>query len=193
MATSPNSPTSARPKRFALELPIEFRPQNDDRWWPGTTENISANGVLFTAKKRVPPSTPIEVLLPLPPALAGDSAVRLLCLGQVVRSEEPASASGEAQVAATFVDFRLANGKAGPSGEFRQAQILAAKSELGALAHRLNTLLCIIMGNSELLLLDPGNEAKVRNLSLQTRHATEEAATVVTSLAALLRSSRDTG
>ncbi len=187
MAPSPNSPTPARPKRFALELPIEYRPQNDDRWWPGKTENISANGVLFTAKKGVPPATPIEVLMQLPPELTGDSAVRLLCLGHVVRSEESPTASGEAQMAATFVDFRLANGKAGPSGELRQAQLVAARGEIATLAHRLNTLLCIIMGNAELLLLDPKDEAKVRSLSLQTRHATEEAAAIVGSLATMLR------
>ncbi len=192
MAPSPNSPTPARPKRFALELPIEFRPQHDDRWWPGKTENISANGVLFTAKKAIPPLTPIEVLLDLPVSLAGDSGVRLLCLGHVVRSKEQ-NGSGKAQVAATFFDYRLADGKAGPSGELRQAQLVATQGNVAALAHRLNTLLCIIMGNAELLLLEPGNAEHVRSFSLQTRHASEEAATIVTSLVTLLRRKSDTG
>ncbi len=189
MPTSPKSPEILRPKRFDLELPIEFRPQNDDRWWPGRTENISANGVLFRARKGVPPLTPIEITMQLPPALTGDSTVRLLCSGHVVRSDEPPMLLGEAKVAATFFDYRLTNGKAGPAGELRQAQLLATREDAAKLAHRLNTLLCVLMGNAELLLLEPGNESKVRTFCLQTRQATEEAASIVGSLVAMLRSS----
>ncbi len=188
MGTSPNPPAPARPKRFALELPIEFRAQDEDRWWPGTTKNISANGVLFSAHKHVPPQTAIEITLQLPAALTGDSVVRLLCLGHVVRSVEPRSRTDETQVAATFVDYRLANGKAGALPELRQAQLLASRGDIARLAHRINSLLSIIMGDAELILMDPSNETKVRLCCVRTRQATQEAATLVSSLVTILAS-----
>ena len=55
MATSPNVPAATSPKRFALEIPIEFRSQHDHHWWPGKTKNISANGVLFSAGRELLP------------------------------------------------------------------------------------------------------------------------------------------
>ncbi len=193
MNSSPESRTSMSPKRFALELPIEFRPQHDFRWWPGKTENISANGILFSTHKRLLPLTPIEIALQLPAALTGDSPVRVLCLGYVVRTIEPQLPSDEVQLAATFVDYRLVSSDAGPSGELRRAQLLASRGDVATLAHRLNTMLSVIMGNAELLLLDAGNEARVRAFCLQTRQVTHEAATLLGSLVTVLRSSSATG
>ncbi len=194
MATSPNVPAPKSPKRFALELPIEFRSQHDDYWSPGKTRNISANGVLFCTGRRLLPLTPIEIKVQLPPELTGDSTVSLLCLGHVVRTvEQPEDSSEEVQAAATFFDYRLAEGKAGLSAELRQAQLLATRGHVATLARRLNTLLCIIMGNTELALLDPGIQTRLRSLCVQSQQATKEAASVLAALVSMVRSASETG
>ncbi len=186
MATSPKPPVG-RPKRFDIELPVEFRPHDSDRWWQAKTENISANGVLFRAKKQLPPLTPVDVKLQLPSSLTGEGTVRLLCSGYVVRSEGPDAASGESKIAATIQEYQLANGKPGPAADLRQAQFLAMRGDVAKLVHRLNTLLFIVIGHTELVLIDPGNEDNVRSFALKTQQAAEEAAGVVRSLAKMLK------
>jgi signal transduction histidine kinase len=187
MASSPSSPSGLRPKRFALELPLEFRAQDSDRWSQAKTENISANGILFRARKFLPPLTPVDLKLQLPAALTGEGVVRLLCSGYVVRSVEPRLPFEKAQVAATFLHAQLANGKLGLAADLRQAQLLAVRGELAKLTHRINTLLFIILGNAELMLLEPGEESKVRSYALQTRQAAEEASAVFRSLLKTLK------
>ncbi len=187
MASSPSLPAGSRPKRFALEIPLEFRPEGSDRWWPAKTENISANGILFRGGKAVPPLTPVDIVLQLPPALTGEGVVRLLCSGYVVRSDEPQPPSEEVHVAATFLHAQLANGKPGPVADLRQAQLRAMRGEVGKLTHRLNTLLFIVLGNTELMLTGPMDEAKLRNFTSQIRQAAEEATTLVRSLANMLK------
>ncbi len=149
--------------------------------------------MLFSTDRRLRPLTPIEIKVQLPQALTGDGSVSLLCLGHVVRTMDPLEASEEIQTAATFFDYRLAEGKAGISAELRQAQLLATRGNVATLARRLNTLLCIIMGNSELLLLEPGNLAKVRSFCLQSQKATQEAATILGSLVSMVQSASEAG
>ncbi|MGI9102857.1 MAG: PilZ domain-containing protein [Terriglobales bacterium] len=185
MATPPKPPL--RPKRFALELPLEFRRYDSDRWWAGRSEDISANGLLFRSRNPVPPLTPLDVKLELPSSLAGDATVRLLCSGYVVRTMAPETPSDEARIAATFFDFHLSNGKGGPMSELRQAQRLAMQSEVARLFHRLNTLLFLIQGNAELVSLEPGNELKVRELTTRVLHAAEDASATVRTLAEALK------
>ena len=187
MASSPIPPGALRPKRFTVEVPLEYRPQDSDRWLQAKTQNISANGVLFRARKSVPPLTPVDLKMQLPASLTGQGVVRLLCSGYVVRSVEPQLPFQEAQVAATFLHAQLVNGKPGLVADLRQAQLLAVRDEVGKLAHRLNTLLFIILGNTELMLLEPGDEAKVRNFALQTRQAADEATALVRALAKALK------
>ncbi len=166
---------------------MDFRVHNGEQWWRATTVNVSANGVLFRARKRLPPQTPVEVKMQLPTALTGDAAVRLLCSGYVVRATEPKLPFGRTEIAATFLDYQVANGKSGPVAEWRQAQMLALRGEVGRLVHRLNNLLSIMLGSADLVLLDTGDEARVRSFALQTRQAAEEAAQVVRALADTLK------
>lgn len=184
MASLPKSPAGPRPKRFALEIPLEFRAPESDRWSSGKTHDISANGVLFHTAHDLPPQMPLDVKFQLPASLTGEGTVRLHCSGYVVRSTAPAAPSDEAQVAVTFLDCHVANGKPGPVAELRQARNLAMKREIGTLFHRMNTLLFIIMGNAELLsgrVNDPG----VQELGSRTMQAAEEASGIVRSLAAV--------
>ena len=182
MPMTPNP--SARPKRFPLEIPAEFRTHDGDRWWTATTENISANGALIRTRKRLAPHTPIDVKLQLPSSITGDDmVVQLLCSGYVVRSEEPRLPFEDGRLAATFLHYQLANGKSGPSAALRLAQQLAMRGDVAKLVHRLNSLLFVILGNAELLLADRGIPPKIRNSATQTQQAAEEAAGLVRLLA----------
>ncbi len=185
MATPPNSPHALRPKRFALELPVEFRSHESEKWWQGTTENISANGVLFRTRETVLPLTPLDLIFELPDSVTGDGRIQLLCTGYVVRCVEPSPPAGHAEVAATFHTYRLAHRKAGPSTMSADWQDSPELPNIGKLFHRLNTLLFMISGGSELLVLDAGNESKVQYLAAQMHKAAEEAAGLIRSLARL--------
>ena len=172
-----------QPKRFDLELPIEFRLHDSDRWWQAKTENISANGILFRTHRRVPPLTPVDVKLQLPPSITGEGTVRLLCSGFVVRSVEPQLPSDEARIAATFLIYKLAKGDSVPAAALQPAQPPEKRGDAATLLHRLNSLLFIIQGMSELVSLDPSNESMVRSMALRTQQAVSEAATVARFLA----------
>ncbi len=185
MATPPNSPHALRPKRFALELPVEFRSHDSEQWWQGTTENISANGALFRSRKGVPPLTPLDLKFELPHSVTGERRVQLLCSGYVVRSVEPSPPADHSEMAATFHTYQLADGESGRTTLAADWQVSPKTSDIGKLIHRLNTLLFVISGGSELLGLDAGDESKVRNMALQMHKAAEEAASLIRSLARL--------
>jgi hypothetical protein len=76
--------------RFPLRLPVLILSEN--REFAGTTENISANGVLFRLKEHLPVNTPVEFLLEISAGeLFGDSTAAVHCLGRVVRSYQERS------------------------------------------------------------------------------------------------------
>jgi hypothetical protein len=180
MTTPPNSPSESRPKRFEMELPIEFRPHDSNHWWQAKTEDISANGILFRTRERVPPRTPVDVKLQLPASLTGERAVRLLCSGFIVRSVEPQLPSGETRIAATFVTYKLANGEPGPIA------LPETRRDVANVVHRLNGLLFIIQGKAELLSLNPSEEPGIRSVALQIQQAAKDTATLVRFLAKML-------
>lgn len=76
--------------RFPLRLPVLILSGN--REFSGTTENISASGVLFRLKERLPVNAPVEFLLEISAGeLFGDNTAAVHCLGRVVRSYEERS------------------------------------------------------------------------------------------------------
>lgn len=71
--------------RFPLRLPVVILSEN--RQISGTTENISASGVLFRLKESLPVNASVEFLLEISAGkLFGDSTAAVHCLGRVVRS-----------------------------------------------------------------------------------------------------------
>jgi hypothetical protein len=183
MATTPNPSPTCAPKRFALQLPLEFRPHGSDQWWQAETDNISINGALFHTSKQVPPHTPLDVKLQLPNSLTGLDTLQLLCSGYAVRWVEPRPPCENGQLAATFLTYKLSDTKTAASADLGGARSLPALHDVAKLVHRLNTLLFVILGRAELLSLDPGDESKVRDVSNQIRRSAEEAAGVVRSMA----------
>jgi PilZ domain len=71
--------------RFPLHLPVRILSEN--RELAGTTENISASGVLFRLQENLSLDVQVEFLLEIPAGnLCGNSTAAVHCLGRVVRS-----------------------------------------------------------------------------------------------------------
>jgi hypothetical protein len=78
-------------QRFDLKLPIELvRAGSDALPLVGETRNMSSCGVLFTSEKGLPEGAPIEYLVTLSNGME-EPALRLRCMGKVVRSEPRAT------------------------------------------------------------------------------------------------------
>jgi hypothetical protein len=92
-------------QRFDLRLPFELvRSGSQTLKKSGQTKNVSSGGVLFTAEAEVAVGQPIEFMITLPTSGDG-SAVRLRCVGKVVRMEKDPSA--DPSVAATLERFEF--------------------------------------------------------------------------------------
>ena len=74
-------------QRFDLRLPVELvRGGSRSLSDVGETRNLSSVGVLFQSDARINVGDPVEYLITLPTAPQnGDPAVRIHCLGKVVR------------------------------------------------------------------------------------------------------------
>jgi hypothetical protein len=72
-------------QRFDLRLPIELMRLGAGTKVAGETRNVSSSGVLFTAGHDVAVGEPIEYVITLPTAPGTRTAVRLRCMGTVVR------------------------------------------------------------------------------------------------------------
>ena len=83
MHTSPNA--SLRAKRFPIRTSVRYRELDAARWHNGRTENLSCSGALIAGRHRLAPSTPVEVILPLPSEIIGKAQVHVLCSGRVAR------------------------------------------------------------------------------------------------------------
>ena len=97
-------------KRFDLKLPVEvvrrsFQPVSST----GTTKNLSAGGVLFSATILIEVGEPIEYIITFPTHPINGGTVSLRCLGKVLRlepngSDEP---NGAVLVAATLERYEF--------------------------------------------------------------------------------------
>jgi PilZ domain len=96
-------------RRFELHLPFELiRTGSRPTRKSGQTRNMSSGGVLFTSDAEVRVGEPIEYVITLPRGSDG-RAVRLRCVGKVVRYDPDRKASPEEErppaVAATLERF----------------------------------------------------------------------------------------
>ena len=96
-----------RATRFALKLPVRYRPVVDARWLEGLTENISRSGVLFRAEELVDLDTPIEFRVELPADAADGAQSEVLCSGRIVRSVGPRDLDTRPALAATIADYHF--------------------------------------------------------------------------------------
>jgi hypothetical protein len=116
--TSQQNPRRAR--RFALHLPVYFRPPQSPTWLEGTTENISYTGVLFRSPSPFVPETLLELRLQLPVGTKHESrASEIRCKGEVVRVEHrnaPETATALGVAIRDYHIVRRAMLKDGPVG-----------------------------------------------------------------------------
>jgi hypothetical protein len=79
--------------RFPLELPVSLRSCGQEA--QATTQNISANGVLFQVDADMPVGSRVEFTISVPADVVGsDNDVRLDCRGRVVRNYETGDRRG---------------------------------------------------------------------------------------------------
>ena len=85
--------------RFPLHLDIVLKAEN--RQYQAVTEDVSANGVLFTAEELPEIGTNVEFELKMPAAVMGGvDDVLLRCTGRIVRHQQ----SGGRRMAAAVID-----------------------------------------------------------------------------------------
>ena len=97
-AKSPYTDVQGAP-RFPLELPVSLISGGQESL--ATTQNISANGVLFQVDAEMPVGSRVEFTISVPADVVGsDNDVRLDCRGRVVRNYE----SGERRGVGVVID-----------------------------------------------------------------------------------------
>ena len=84
-----------------MRFPMLYRQAGLEEWTSGTTENISASGVLFVGARDLVPATPVEMTVMLPAEVTGTAAVEVICSGHVVRRAPEVRADG-VELAATI-------------------------------------------------------------------------------------------
>jgi hypothetical protein len=99
---------SARARRFAFDLPLQYRALGEKRWHEGRTENISRSGVLFRTEDVLDLDTEVEMTFVLP---AIPAAPAIVCRGRVVRTVLPGGDGRQPQLAATISRYRFLRGK----------------------------------------------------------------------------------
>ena len=97
-------------RRFQLQLPVSITRSGSERIsLSGQTQNISSNGVLFTAGREPDLGGPIEYVIAL--THAGAQSVSLRCIGKVVRAEPVVGGesltSPDFQIAATLERYEF--------------------------------------------------------------------------------------
>jgi len=89
--------------RFPLHLEIVL--STEDREYKAVTEDVSANGICFTADELPPIDSQVQFRMTMPAAMMGGSEdVTLHCVGRIVRHERTA---GKNMAAAVIDDYSL--------------------------------------------------------------------------------------
>ena len=96
-------PIAPHPVRTAVRFPIRLALtiQTAMGTFPAFTENVSANGLLFSCEYQPPLNSRIEFTMAMPAAIMGaDTDVTVHCVGRIVRHE----VDGKVKKAAAVID-----------------------------------------------------------------------------------------
>lgn len=89
--------------RFPMKLPLHIQTEQGELW--ATTENISANGLLFVCDRLLEVNSRLEFTIAMPAAVMGsDTDVRIHCIGRVVRHFQQ---NGEQKIGAVIDEYFL--------------------------------------------------------------------------------------
>jgi hypothetical protein len=99
-----------RARRYNLQLPLRYRPLGEQKWRPGTTENISRSGLLFQAQEYLEANAKVEISLVLPAEIAGLTSTEVVCRGEVVRSLQSSGAGVNPALAAKILQYHFQHG-----------------------------------------------------------------------------------
>ncbi len=105
-----NTTPRERAPRFALQLPLRYRAQDELRWHEGKIENISRSGVLFRGEHPIEPDTPVEVSFFMPATVPNESPAEVICLGLIVRTVQTSSTATLSAFAASILEYRFIRG-----------------------------------------------------------------------------------
>ncbi|HEX3321014.1 MAG TPA: PilZ domain-containing protein [Terriglobales bacterium] len=78
-----------RASRVQMSVPVSLRPGNGAAEQTATTRDLSSNGVFFYTKEPFRPGAQIEIVLILPPELAGGTKRWACCQASILRVENP--------------------------------------------------------------------------------------------------------
>ena len=95
-----------RAERFAVNLPVRYRPVGDATWRRGRTENISYSGVLFRAEDLLQVDTRIELRVVLPVEIVEDRP-EVLCQARIVRTVSPTPMDARPGLAVRIEEYRF--------------------------------------------------------------------------------------
>ncbi len=96
-----------RAQRFDIRLPLRYRAQGEVAWHEGCSDNISHDGVYFSASCLMPVDTPIEISFMTLVGLSGETVAEIICRGEIVRMVLPASIDTQPRLAARIFEYRF--------------------------------------------------------------------------------------
>ncbi len=99
-----------RAQRYDLQLPVSYRAHGGSDWREGRTANISYTGVRFWTDQLLEAHTQVEIRLKLP-AVGGVTGTEIMCRGEIVRAELPASRDAQPSLAAKFLECKFVHGQ----------------------------------------------------------------------------------
>ena len=94
-------------ERFPIRVQVRYRAFGENDWHLGTTENISAAGVFFRSNESAELHKHVELDFVLRSGQNESIGTRVVCLGEIVRTEMQTEARGLCILAAKIEDYRL--------------------------------------------------------------------------------------
>lgn len=93
--------------RLEMKLPVKLRPVEGTTPYMISADsvNVSERGLFFSMTGPMKPGTRIELSFTMPPDITGSVAMRVRCLGRVVRVEGDGTPQGRTGVAAHIERF----------------------------------------------------------------------------------------
>ena len=97
-----------RARRFPMTLPVAIRVEEiADFESTVRTRNVSSSGVYFEFASPIEIGTPLEFILTLPEQITKGSAVKIKCVGKVVRVDRNKADADSLGVAATIERYEF--------------------------------------------------------------------------------------